>query len=117
MVMSDEASEVRRVIYLQRDRERAVYAGDRGEHSEKVKQREAKKYLYKQEKFSRAVFKRSDKATVTQRAMYKIHVHISIQFIHSDRIPTLKIILMVFGDVREAQNHLMSSLPSTPFVL
>lgn len=35
MVMSDEASEVRRVIYLQRDRERAVYAGDRGEHSEK----------------------------------------------------------------------------------
>lgn len=60
MVMSDEASEVRRVIYLQRDRERAVYAGDRGEHSEKVKQREAKKYLYIHEKFSRAVFKRSD---------------------------------------------------------
>lgn len=43
MVMSDEASEVRRVIYLQRDRERAVYAGDRGEHDEKVKQQEAKK--------------------------------------------------------------------------
>lgn len=35
MVMSDEASKVRRVIYLQRDRERAVYAGDRGEHSKK----------------------------------------------------------------------------------
>lgn len=43
MVMRDEASKVRRVIYLQRERERAVYAGDRGEHSEKGEKSETKR--------------------------------------------------------------------------
>lgn len=114
MVMSDEASQVRRVIYLQRDRERAVYAADRGEHSEKVKQRKAKNiYLYKEENFSRAVFKRSHKATVTQRAKYNIHIHLWIQFIKSNFILSLKSLLMIYSDVREAKNHLISTIPST----
>lgn len=74
MVMSDEASEVRMVIYLQRDRERAVYAGDRGEHSEKSETKRSKKYLYKEENFRRAVLKQSDKARVIN---YSIHIIIS----------------------------------------
>lgn len=54
-----------------------------------------KKYLYKEENFSRAVFKRSDKATVTQAAKYDIHIHLWIQFIKSDLILSLKNLLMI----------------------
>lgn len=82
-----------------------------------MKQREAKKYLYKQEKFSRAVFKQSDKATVTQGAKYQIHIHLWMLFSHSDVDLTLKIILMIYSDVRETQTDLITSMPSTPFVL